>query len=598
MYRVSTTGGLGAPALPPPDPSGAAGVSTAGFDVHPVHTAVTTDRGRYWTADGRDPIATHFRPIQPRTDLDVTPTDGAVVHGALITALASTDVTDVNPVLSRPTIDLAEHEPETGPDDVAFPATLQRVQDYAAPDGRHVRLNLAAGQFLSNPSDPEGRGVQRLFTRIAGNVLRSRSTDFAPPRIDHVETVKSGGNVTFDVTTPDTDVTSGLALYQDAAGVWRSAALTVTGGHARGSGPLPGDTQNAGVAFVQLVDAAGNVGLATDKGEGFALSPASDPGANAPPLVPDPLPGPNGTTPGPVTVRITGAARATARVSVDGAAFAAYEAPIVLTTSGVHVIAARAPDGSTSRLTIIIPTANTPPVASDDAYAVIGGATLTVPAPGVLGNDTDADNDALTAQLVNPTTKGTLTLNPNGSLTYTPGEDTTGTDTFTYRAFDGLATSNLATVTITITAGCDGVRATRVGTTGSDTLTGTGGNDVIVALGGNDTIDAGSGNDRVCGGSGNDTIELGSGDDRGFGGTGTDSLRGGSGDDILRGGEGNDLLDGGGERDQLFGDGGADRLFGGGDPDTLDGGDGSPDLCDGEGGSDTATAACEQRNNI
>ncbi len=340
-----------------PTPAGRRRCATTGFDVHPVHTAVTTDRGRYWTADGRDPIATHFRPIQPRTDLDVTPTDGAVVHGALITALASTDVTDVNPVLSRPTIDLAAHEPEAGPDDVAFPATLQRVQDYAAADGRHVRLNLAAGQFLSDPFDPAERGVQRLFTRIAGNVLRSRSTDFAPPRIDHVETVKGGGTVTFDVTTPDGDVTSGLALYQDGAGVWRSAGLAVAGGHARGTGPLPGDAQAAGVAFVQLVDAGGNVGLATDKGVGFALTPTSDPGANAPPLLADPLPGPDGTTPGPVTVRIAGDARATATVSVDGAGFVAYDAPIVLQSSGVHVVTARAPDGSTSRLTIIIPDA-------------------------------------------------------------------------------------------------------------------------------------------------------------------------------------------------------------------------------------------------
>ena len=234
------------------------------------------------------------------------------------------------------------------------------MQDYAAADGRHVRLNLAAGQFLFDPSDASERGVQRLFTRIAGSVLRSRSTDFAPPRIDHVETVKGGGTVTFDVTTPDGDVTSGLALYQDAAGLWRSAGLTVTGEHVRGTGPLPGDAQAAGVAFVQLVDAAGNVGLATDKGEGFALTPTSDLGANAPPLLADPLPGPDGTTPGPVTVRITGAARATATVSVDGAGFVAYEAPIVLQTSGVHVLTARAPDGSTSRLTITISDAAAP----------------------------------------------------------------------------------------------------------------------------------------------------------------------------------------------------------------------------------------------
>jgi len=190
--------------------------------------------------------------------------------------------------------------------------------------------------------------------------------------------------VTFDVTTPDTDVTSGLALYQDAAGVWRSAALTVAGGHARGSGALPGDTQAAGVAFVQLVDAGGNVGLATDKGEGFALSPASDPGANAPPLLADPLPNPDGTTTGPVTVRITGDARATAKVSVDGAAFVAYEAPIVLETSGVHVITAQAPDGSTSRLTIVIAdvtppakptlTSTTPASPSTDDHPRVKGA--------------------------------------------------------------------------------------------------------------------------------------------------------------------------------------------------------------------------------
>jgi YVTN family beta-propeller protein len=243
-------------------------------------------------------------------------------------------------------------------------------------------------------------------------------------------------------------------------------------------------------------------------------------------------------------------------------------------------------------------TINTPPVATDDAYGVIGGATLTIPAPGVLGNDTDADHDPLTAQLATSTTKGTLNLNPDGSLTYTPGEDATGTDTFTYRASDGLAASNLATVTITITPGCDGVPATRVGTTGSDTLSGTNGNDVIVALGGNDTIDAGSGNDLVCGASGNDTIDLGSGNDRAFGGTGNDTLRGGSGDDTLHGDDGDDTLDGGGDRDALFGDAGADRLFGGGDPDTLDGGPGTPDLCDGQGGDDTATATCEQRNDI
>jgi VCBS repeat-containing protein len=236
----------------------------------------------------------------------------------------------------------------------------------------------------------------------------------------------------------------------------------------------------------------------------------------------------------------------------------------------------------------------TPPVAVNDAYSVVGGATLTVPPPGVLANDTDANGDSLTAQLVSGPSSGVLVLNPNGSFTYTPGENTTGTVTFTYRASDGTSVSNVATVTITVTAGCDGRAATIVGTSGSNELKGTGGNDVIVGLGGNDTIDAGSGNDIICGGSGNDYLEAGSGNDRVFGGTGDDTLRGGSGDDLLDGGAGDDMLDGGSDRDRLLGGAGVDRLTGGGDPDVLDGGADAPDRCDGEGGSDSTTGGCEQ----
>jgi Ca2+-binding RTX toxin-like protein len=243
--------------------------------------------------------------------------------------------------------------------------------------------------------------------------------------------------------------------------------------------------------------------------------------------------------------------------------------------------------------TVTITISNVAPVAKDDAYSVIGGGTLMVPAPGVLGNDTDPNGDTLTAVLVNDVSSGTLALNPNGSFTYTPGEDTSGPVTFTYRASDGTSTSNLATVTIAVTAGCDGRAATIVGTPGADNLTGTSGNDVIVGRGGNDVIDGGSGSDVICGGSGEDRIAGGSGNDRLFGGSGADNLQGGSGDDLLDGGAGDDVLDGGGDNDRLLGGDGADRLRGGGDPDVLDGGPGAPDRCDGEGGSDSTTGGCE-----
>jgi VCBS repeat-containing protein len=68
----------------------------------------------------------------------------------------------------------------------------------------------------------------------------------------------------------------------------------------------------------------------------------------------------------------------------------------------------------------------------------------------VLANDTDADSDPLTASLVNGPSHGTVTLNANGSFTYTPALNYVGPDSFTYRATDGTAQSGIATVSIAI----------------------------------------------------------------------------------------------------------------------------------------------------
>ena len=51
---------------------------------------------------------------------------------------------------------------------------------------------------------------------------------------------------------------------------------------------------------------------------------------------------------------------------------------------------------------------------------------------------------------VQTTSNGSLTLNADGSFVYTPNAGFCGTDSFTYTATDGDATSALATVTITV----------------------------------------------------------------------------------------------------------------------------------------------------
>ncbi|PKO14967.1 MAG: hypothetical protein CVU39_12900 [Chloroflexi bacterium HGW-Chloroflexi-10] len=93
---------------------------------------------------------------------------------------------------------------------------------------------------------------------------------------------------------------------------------------------------------------------------------------------------------------------------------------------------------------------NDAPVAVDDSYAVDETRQLTVGGRGVLANDTDAEGDTLFAELVTSTAHGTLSLHPGGSFTYTPDDNFSGIDTFTYKATDGTAYSNIATVTINV----------------------------------------------------------------------------------------------------------------------------------------------------
>jgi hypothetical protein len=66
----------------------------------------------------------------------------------------------------------------------------------------------------------------------------------------------------------------------------------------------------------------------------------------------------------------------------------------------------------------------------------------------------DVNGDALTFNLVSTGSLGTATLTDatTGAYTYTPDPNTTGTDTFSFMVNDGMADSNVATVTVTITA--------------------------------------------------------------------------------------------------------------------------------------------------
>src|SRR6266850_2603043 len=111
-----------------------------------------------------------------------------------------------------------------------------------------------------------------------------------------------------------------------------------------------------------------------------------------------------------------------------------------------------------------------PPLASADGYGVNEDGVLNVAGAGVLTNDSDIDGDSLTAVLVSGPANGSLTLNANGSFSYTPSANFNGTDSFAYKANDGSADSNVVTVTLTVTAVNDApVAAADAYTTSEDT---------------------------------------------------------------------------------------------------------------------------------
>ena len=99
---------------------------------------------------------------------------------------------------------------------------------------------------------------------------------------------------------------------------------------------------------------------------------------------------------------------------------------------------------------VTVESTNRAPQAADDAYSGQENVTLVIDAPGVLLNDSDEDEDELTAVLIDAPLHGTLTLFADGAIRYVPDEHFNRTDHFSYRAADGESESETATVTLTL----------------------------------------------------------------------------------------------------------------------------------------------------
>ncbi|MCH1417324.1 MAG: Ig-like domain-containing protein, partial [Flavobacteriaceae bacterium] len=103
---------------------------------------------------------------------------------------------------------------------------------------------------------------------------------------------------------------------------------------------------------------------------------------------------------------------------------------------------------------VTIASVNDGPTTNPEEISVVNGGTITTLNDGtttsVLDNDSDPENNPITAELVTTTVNGTLILNANGTFSYSHDGSATTTDTFFYRATDGYIAGNTVSVTIYI----------------------------------------------------------------------------------------------------------------------------------------------------
>jgi hypothetical protein len=288
-------------------------------------------------------------------------------------------------------------------------------------------LSIAAPGLLAGVTDPEGNA---LSAQIVTNV---------PTAAGSVALTGTNGAFTYTPAAGFSGTTSFTYRAVDNAtppAASEPATVTITVANVNDPPVATADAYNATEDTVLNVpEAQGVLTNDTDPDAGTTLT----------------------TTAG--TVPLTPPSAGTLQLAANGS----FQYTPAMNFSGSATFTYRARDNGTPPLqsapatvTITVAAVNDAPIAVPDVYEANVGIALSVPAPGVLGNDTDVEGNALTAEIVSPMApaSGTLAPNPNGGFTYTPAAGFVGAASFTYRARDNgspsAVSAQAATVTINV----------------------------------------------------------------------------------------------------------------------------------------------------
>lgn len=279
-------------------------------------------------------------------------------------------------------------------------APTAQADAYTTAEGR--AFDVAAPGVLANDADPDGTPVAAIVVSLPAHgtlVLASDGGFRYVPAPGHVGrdtfTYAASASGALSVPVTVTIDTAGPVGAGESYGTSEDTPLTVIA-----PGVLANDTDAAGGTLTAVVASGplhGTLALTADGG--FVYQPAQD------------FVGRDGFTYRPTNPRVAGA-----------------EVTVALEVTAV----------------------NDAPVGQADGYVTALGLPLAVAAPGVLANDTDADGDALSAEIVTMPAHGSLRLAADGGFTFEPAAGFTGADTFVYRASDRQTSGADVRVSITV----------------------------------------------------------------------------------------------------------------------------------------------------
>jgi hypothetical protein len=309
------------------------------------------------------------------------------------------------------------------------------------------------GAFSGSTATPSTQTVNQAATSLA---LVSDHDGQTPPQGEDIEFT-----ATLSVTAPGGGTPTGSVQFKDN-GVDLGSPVALSGGVATlTTGALTEGSHQITAEYLGSTNFAGSTSNAVSQDVGPPPGPIgmgeSYNTNEDTPLTPDPGGGvlandsdPDGD---PITAVLVSPPQHSSSFSLNSDGSFSYQPAANYNGPDAFTYRASANGQTTGVLTasITVAAVNDPPVASpDDAGSSLVGSTVSQAAPGVLGNDSDVDGDGLTAVLDQNVSHGSLTLNPDGSFSYTPEPGYTGPDSFQYHAFDGTAASNSVTVSFLV----------------------------------------------------------------------------------------------------------------------------------------------------